>query len=544
MKNNHVVSVLLPCCLWLVSVTAPAMAQPAQGRSVRITQMVSPRFKVSPLVHRFEGRRGEEIPFSFSVESLGRAADVRVRPVALTQELSGIILPAPGVLPSDVITLDTAESFQIAAGEKVTINGILRVPVADTSFFSCGLLVTDNGMNDLGDSEPNPGEPRVNVQFVTQYLCRCDVRIPGGRLADVGAVELQPIRIVRYRGWPMLQIDARNPTENAMEFELRCRFGPAESVRRDQAFSLMMPVRKNLDTKERFQARILPGATVRLESIIPRSVFDGDYVLNTEVIANRRTLDKMSTPISVRDSDFPAQRVRIAELPAGVAVEPVQVELSASENGSRMQAIRLTNRSSEEVTVLLRTVDQAGKVAQGISVRPGRIRLPARGNRRVSVSARPSVYRGGTTYARVEALVEGHSEVIMSPVTVAVVGRESGEAMVTPGLMRIDTSSSGREIVVPLTNTGDVHLPLSGQILLMAENGARSELLAGFGRWLLPGRQTELRFRLPNDLRSGEQYQLTTDIEFGPRLAAIQRTDPIEFPARVASETSSNAPRE
>lgn len=519
----------------------PSRLRPNQ--SVRITRMVSPTFKVSPLVHRFEGRRGELIPFSFNVESLGRAARVRVRAVALTQEPSGIILPRDGVLPRDVIALDSPESFELAVGESLTINGRLRVPLADSSFFSCGLLVTDLGMGDPNEATAAAGEQRVQVRFMTQYLCRCDIRIPGGRLADVPSVELRPIRIVQHRGWPMLQVLAHNPTENAMEFELRCRFGSEANVKRAQSFSLMMPVRSSLDTKERYQARILPGATVRLESVVPRSVFNGDYVLQTELIANRRTLRKTATPINVRDADFPAQHVRIAELPSGVAVEPVQVELSAAENGSRMQAIRFSNRSSEDVTVRLRMTDDSGQVIDRIAVRPGRIEIPANGNRRVSVSAHPSVYRGGTQYCRVEAIVEGHSTRVASPVTVAVVGRESGEADVTPGQMRIDSTPAGLEVVVPLTNSGTVHLPLSGQIVVMAENGARRELLAGFGRWLLPGDQTELRFRLPSDLEPGQPYQLTTDIEFGTRLAAIQRTDPIELPSQVATRPGSTAPR-
>ncbi len=504
--------------------------------------MVSPTFKISPLVHSFEGRRGEVIPFSFSIESMGREASVSVRPVALTQEITGIILPRDELPGEEFITLNSPEFFELAPGESVTINGELRVPLADTSLFSCGLLVTDQGISDPNDVQAAGNGSRVKVQFRTQYLCRCDVRIPGGRLANVRSVELKPIRIIQHRGWPMVHVYAHNPTSNAMEFELRCRFGSNADVRRSRSFGLTMPVRASLDTNERYTAKILPGATVRLESVIPGSVFDGDYVLQTELIANRRTLAKKETALQIRDTSFPAQQIQIAELAHGLAMEPAQIELSASQNGTRMQTISLTNRSREVADVEFRIASADGRATNIVSLRPTRITIPANGSRRVSISAHPSAYRGSTTFFRVETIVNGRSDQTSMPGLVAVVGRRSNGANISPGPMRMDDSSKGTEIIVPLTNSGDLHLPVSGQIVVMAENGTRHELLDGFGKWLLPGAKTELRFKLPTNLQNG-QYQLITDIEFGQRLAAIERTDTVEFPFRVASDETATQRR-
>jgi hypothetical protein len=67
---------------------------------------------------------------------------------------------------------------------------------------------------------------------------------------------------------------------------------------------------------------------------------------------------------------------------------------------------------------------------------------------------------------------------------------------------------------VQVLNQGNVHLPLHGKLQLSSERGQSVELLAGFGRWLLPGQSHQLTFRLPRPLPPGT-YRCRGELDLG-----------------------------
>ena len=72
------------CLPWAtIAFLAGALAaQPNRKEPIRLEQDVKPAFRVNPIVHHFEARRGATIPFEFELESIKRATSVKIRAVA------------------------------------------------------------------------------------------------------------------------------------------------------------------------------------------------------------------------------------------------------------------------------------------------------------------------------------------------------------------------------------------------------------------------------------------------------------------------------
>ena len=85
-------------------------------------------------------------------------------------------------------------------------------------------------------------------------------------------------------------------------------------------------------------------------------------------------------------------------------------------------------------------------------------------------------------------------------------------------------------LVLPVTNLGDVHLPLHAKLILTDARGGTAELLGGFGRWVLPGADGELRFYPPVPLPAGI-YRVRAEIQIGDQRAPVLVEDTLHVPA-------------
>jgi len=176
------------------------------SKTVALTQKVQPSFYIEPVVQRFEGRRGEVVPFEFLMASTGKQMDVVVQAVSLRQEETGIILHDPSRPPSGAVRFTTPTEFKLSPGESRLIRGDLTVPLVRANFFSFGILVRDQGQmsaRDTADSRADGADTKAGVRFVTQYVLRVDVETPEAAGGALGKLELHDGGVHSVNGSPL-----------------------------------------------------------------------------------------------------------------------------------------------------------------------------------------------------------------------------------------------------------------------------------------------------------------------------------------------------
>jgi hypothetical protein len=72
-------------------------------------------------------------------------------------------------------------------------------------------------------------------------------------------------------------------------------------------------------------------------------------------------------------------------------------------------------------------------------------------------------------------------------------------------------------------NLGTTHAPIDSRLQVVSEAGQRFTIPAGYGQWLMPGKEIDLEFRMPSKLPAGN-YSLTTELHAGAT-PIIQRQD-------------------
>lgn len=73
---------------------------------------------------------------------------------------------------------------------------------------------------------------------------------------------------------------------------------------------------------------------------------------------------------------------------------------------------------------------------------------------------------------------------------------------------------AGGEAVIPVKNNGNVHLALNATMQIQTPFGENVEVNGGFGRWVLPGDEGDVKFRVKGDVPSGT-YQTSIKIKTG-----------------------------
>jgi hypothetical protein len=508
----------------------------------RLQTQVRPAFRITPMVHRLEAPRGKLLEFEFEVESLGRPTSLKIRPVGLRQQENGVIMPAEDAPLADAIQMMSPAAVELDAGEKSRIRGRLQVPRSDSTFHSFGILVKDLGRPVDVETNRESGASRVGIKFVTQYLLRCDVAVTGVRGGDVRRLEILSGELVQALGKPKARVWISNPTDSFLEFGVRCQIAVPESQSRRKPFSLILPVRQNVEGPERYVARILPGSRVRLEEFVPEAIFPGAYDLEVQLLSQGRRELEARFPIVVGSHDFPAQRVAVLPLTAEVSALPAQIELSLRRRGQRYRALTLVNNSPHDVEVRLDVQDHDGSAKDWLLVRPAALTLPSRSSRKALVSIGPSRDFPGNRYGRLNVslrLANGHAKVEALPV--AVLGRGEDMPKLSAGPLMWQGEGPRQGFVVGVLNEGDVHLPLNGKLILTGERDRSFELRAGFGRWLLPGQSDDLTFRLPGPLPPGT-YRCRGELNIGAGRSPVTLPEAVYVQAATPATAAEDGP--
>ncbi|RLS58112.1 MAG: hypothetical protein DWH91_03245 [Planctomycetota bacterium] len=483
-----------------------APAAPRAGQNITITESVRPAFVIDPIVNRIETRPGRTIPVEFGITCESKPVKLEIQRVALTQDENGTIFANTKVPPPEELEIQTPLAVELQPTEKFVIRGRVRVPNTQSTFHTFGILVRDAGQLTDPSNAPKSDTPRVGIRFVTQYLLRCDITVQGIRSESAAKLKVSRAELIEVNGIPMAQVYVENPTAGPIEFGLRAQIRHSENSENRPTFPLWMPVRSNTEEPQKFIGRILAGARIRMISPLNAAVFPGEYYMESSLVGDNRVLVKVGFPVIVQEGDFPAQGIATVQAAPGLLVSPSQVELSLQRGGSRTHVVQLENTGTAAVDVQLVSESIDGIPADWVVVRPDSVTLPPGTRRKVSLSftGTTQVDNHRYSYLRLKTQGAGADPLETTPVLVAALGRSTSSI---PELTASPLTWDAREInpafVVELKNSGTMHFPINGLLILGDEAARPYEVRGGFGKWVLPGGSESIRFKPPANLAPG-----------------------------------------
>lgn len=523
------------------------------GRRVSIEQRVEQAFRIEPVVQRFKGRRGEVIPFSFTVTSTGKTMQIDVSPIQLRQEESGIILHDEHSPPMEGVKFTTPTRFTLNAGETVELKGTVTIPLAKTNYLSFGLLVRDEGMVDEPtEDDAIGGQTRAAIRYVTQYVLRVDVETGLTNLSSIEQMEIEDAQVVSHEGMPYIRAYVKNPSNFALECRVRAELSHKESAnasksRSSDPIALFMPSRANLDDDEKYLVRMMPNARLRLEAPLETSLIDGRYDLNLMVSNGRRTMLERTFPQTLLVNSFRALDTRIANLGPGVTLEPAQIELGRVEGTQRMVTLEVKNNSVDDQLIHLVPRDHLGDPMSRLMLSSTKFELTAGRSKTIRALLRgvsKETSQWGTLDIIRRNLKTPNDVESATSLPLELVHKQRPQLTVAAGPLQWANLTDGNAFVIEVANEGDGYAPIQGELLLGRDDGSRPHrLLDGFGRWLAPGQKRELQFHLPAEIDAG-RYQIRLTVRSRDNLSVEEQVvvlDLTEEMLRGSQQASNDA---
>lgn len=464
-------------------------------KAVQIQQQIKPAFLIQPLVHRLQARKSQLLKFEFTIEAHDRDSRLEIRPVAMTQQDNGVIMPDEKSPAPSIIRVTSAATVDLSVSEEHVIQAEMRIPITNVPFLSYGILVREVPVDETG-SDNAAEEARVGIRFVTQYLLRVDVDVLGVRGDSVSELKLLDARLVPQDGRCLARVFVENPTDTAMEFAVDCQLIKPDTHAVGKRFGLVVPVRSGQPAPERYKARILARTRIRLEEFLPHPIFAGNYTLVTEVSHLNRVVRRSEFPSLISEGEFPAQDARIVRVADDITVEPTQVELSLRKGGRRLESISVSNGSLQKVIVQLTPEPLQGDFHKALQLRPEQFELAPGSSRKVVVTVDSSrdATEHGYAFARLTVSPEVGEAIGTHRIPVALLTNSESRAKLIPGDPEWIISNDRTGFSIPVRNEGLLHVPLSGRLSLTDEFGRGFVVDAGFGRWLMPGEHHVLFF--------------------------------------------------
>lgn len=529
--------------LGLLLVISPAYAQSsnssAEGnsakknsrsnREVSVTETFEPAFRIEPLLIKHKGKPNDVVDFKFTIESSNRGTSIEVIPIGLRQEITGQILHDEQAQQTEYVKLVTPKVMQIEPNSPATIEGVVRVPNSDAKFHSFGILVRDLGNAATNSNSVNNQQGQTTsaaINFVTQYVLRVDVELEGIRGESTSQLRISRAEMVPFEGRPMLQIQLDNPSETTFEYQARARLRNSPSDRSFKHLRTVMPVRMTMETEDRYIGRLLGKSSVRMQELLPEAIAGGTYELDVEVLVEDRVIKRATLPVEVDAADYPAQEVLIAQVGQSTQISPAQIELSFQRGGSRRATVLVKNLSRETNIISLQALDQQQLELTGVTVQPESITLPPLGSRKVTLTLRgQSDEAAFATYGSLLVKSESDSREFSESraIPLAVLYKKSQPAVATIAPLQWDSTGKYPGFKTSIRNTSETHLPVQARLSITDENGRRTIVPAGFGKWLMPGETAKLDFRIDRPLPPGN-YQLRCDVAQDEKPISIQQS--------------------
>ena len=476
--------------------------KPGKEKGLTVETAFKPAFFCTPAVNRIEARKGQTINFEFALKPVREAVRVSVRPVALKQDETGALKADLESPPPAEIRLNGRGEYDLPLGEEIKLTGRIKLPNNDSDFHSFGILVQDNGY--LADERGQSDESTYGVKFVSQYILRCDVKITNGRGTDIKKLQVESAELVEVNGVPSASVMVVNPTRSTIEFEMQAKLTRAGYIEAKKDVKLFSRINANDNPPQRFITRIFPETRLEMVAGWPDAVFPGDYEMTTKITRNRSTIVETSTPLTIGTDDFPAQSAFAAEVGRGLHAHPAQILLSRQRGAKRFIPLNLTNFSTEPVEVDLHAIDLEGQPVDWLLIRPEQVTLNPGENRKSMVSLKAISDRQNHRVAFIEFVdpTSNSSEHVKIPV--AYQGSGPFVPKLATNVLRIDYEIEGGAFVVDSLNQSELPLPIDASIRFKSSNGNTQTARAGYGKWLLPGEQRRLEFKINSSIAEGE----------------------------------------
>jgi hypothetical protein len=536
MKSSSIsrVACALIGLLLLTSVGSAQENSAPRPSSNTVRRSVEPSFNIEPIIHRFKGRRGEVIPFSFTIGSLGKEMQVSITPVELRQEENGVILNGVFEAANPNIRLTSPAEFDLRPGESKEIQGQVTIPIARTNFLSYGILVRDNGVMTDANTDDVQTQTSARVKFITQYILRIDVDTGVQDTSDMKKLIVEQGQIICEDGNPQLLAYLTNPTESAIECDASALLTTAGTENKNsvEKFRLMLPCRRALEEKDRYLVRILAKSRVRLEAPIEMLLPPGERTLTIALSAQGRNFQETSFSQTIAAGQFPRMETKMAILGNDFSVQPAQIEVSSS--GNRSSTLHFHNASSEPRLVNLSLRDLQGNELPGLRLSHDRLEIkPGR-----SKNARLTIQGGSPVEAlsgRLFVEFDGHGRKFELPV--AAFPKNAAVKLLDISELEIATEKDSPIFTVPVKNPTEQYVPIHGTLQVVDIEGKQWLLKDGYGKWLAPGETQLLRFQPTAILNPGE-YQLSLTIESTKNVTPYARTLMIKLGDGKQSPTS------
>lgn len=495
--------------------------------TISVRQVFDPVFRIEPLTQQISGRGGQVIPFTFKIESAQRDTVIEVRPMGLRQQRSGLILNDQANDDGDGIRLVTPQRMTLEANKTGTIEGVIQIPSSNARHHVFGLLVRDLGSQPAGETDDanSGGRTEAQISFVTQYVLRIEVTVEGARNDTADRLVIQDVTVVPVNGRPLLRATVTNPTDATQEFEMRGRMWRSRNDRAPKPVRLVMPVRQSMQSDDRYLAKLLPHATIYMEEMLPQAIASGTYEAELELLAAKRTVVRKSLPVTVNADDFPAQQILVAQTRGGLLISPNQIELSQLRGGNRRVTMQVENHSRQSQRVKLRTLDSSQREADFLIIQPVEFVLAAGAARNVSVILKGQLApEEPVQYGTLEVAAKESSNEYWETreIPLATIFKPLGRTKIGIDSIVWDQLGTYPSFRTWVENQGNRHLPLDARLTLISDTGQRRQILGGFGKWVMPGRKSELEFRVDQPLVPGA-YTMVFELQTGDEPLVLQQ---------------------
>lgn len=513
--------------------------------TITLQQMVEPSFRIEPIVRRLEAKRGEVVPFSFTVESTGREIRGEMLPIALRQEEVGTVTLDESAPAPEALRITSPRQFTAAPGKPFAIEGELHVPQGNARFYSFGILVRDGGQKtDFQNPGGTDGKPRTqaNVRFVTQYLLRCDVEVSNASGDELRSLRLSKANVIERDGMPWAQAYVENTTASTFEFRVTARFANPSSGS-TRPFPLIVPTRAGLDEPERTLVRLLPRGRIRVESPLGMPLLPGEHALQLALASARETVQIPAAKVRVDQGQFPAQDVQVAQLGEQLSISPAQIELGQIKGGHRTVALTVQNRSDNPMSVHLKSSSLEGEPLRGLQLATPDFSLAPGRTRKISLllHSQKDLTAPVYGYLQVESQDPAGAATI-AKLPVAMLYGQHAKSKLAISELALRTGEPPRTFTFAATNQGSAFTPIHAQLAIADEQGNTVRLTAGYGRWLQPGETREVQFRLANPLSPGA-YQVKLAVQAHENDEPLGSTAVIRIPGPSAPPAATGKPR-
>lgn len=485
-----------------------------ETKKLVVQQSVEPSFRVEPIVHRFKGRRGEVIPFEFTLTSTNRPLDLEVMPIELRQEESGVILFDDNSPPTVEAKLLSSKAFTLEPGKSEVVKGEVTVPLVKTNYVSIGLLVKDKGQLPQY-APPQPGDApktQAGVRFVTQYVLRCDIEVESSIEGEAEKLKLENGALRPVDGMPVATVYLNNPTDSAFEFRVRGSLsGNDDASRKGKPFWFGMPSRANMEEPDRYLVRVLPKSRIRLEAPAALTSSAGQVNLNVAVAGARREALVANFDVTPKPGQFPALESSMARIEPEFSVSPPNILLSQGKGGKQMTTLVFANATSEPRKISFTSKSLDGEAMDQLRLPGEAIVIPPHRSQQVRVMLKTEREAKGARYGYVNVTSENNAgERSSHELPVAVFFGPPESPRLEMGELEASIDEDRVTYQATVKNVGTGFAPITARLRCTDESGRRAEVGAGFGRWLAPGESHVLSFTPEMKIVGGDCQAILT----------------------------------